>query len=209
MREVPVLSGFTAFPVVATAPSRFWKVSNTFLWFVNGSEALTQTGRNMAATWRSLALLCRERGWSKSRAVYELQNGLPYRTFPPGHVIDWHNPNVTHNLNAETGEVMLVRGVLEVEGALGPHTLTVSIEVLPPADAEMPSPPAEPSVVWARATIRTLRDEKKIPKGTTKAELARLLEAEAQKAVKAGQISRALKASYLENQLGPWGIWPL
>jgi hypothetical protein len=43
----------------------------------------------------------------------------------------------------------------------------------------------------------------------TKAELARLLEAEAQKAVKAGQLARALKASYLENQLTPWGIWPL
>ena len=27
--------------------------------------------------------------------------------------------------------------------------------------------------------------------------------------MKAGQIKRVLKASYLENQLVPWGIWPL
>ena len=27
--------------------------------------------------------------WSKSRLIYELQHGLPYRTFPPGIVVDW------------------------------------------------------------------------------------------------------------------------
>jgi hypothetical protein len=79
------------------------------------------------------------------------------------------------------------------------------VEVLPPADVEVPSP----SIRWVRATVRTLRDKKKIPEGIRKADLARLLEGEAQKAVKAGQISRALKASYIENQLAPWGIWPL
>ena len=42
-----------------------------------------------------------------------------------------------------------------------------------------------------------------------KSELARLLEAEGEKAVKVGKPARALKASYLENQLVPWGIWPL
>jgi hypothetical protein len=97
--------------------------------------------RDKDATWRTLPLLCGERGWSKSRAVYELQNGLPYRTFPPGHVIDWNDPNVTHNLNLETGEIMLVRGALQVEGALAPDTLTVSIEVLPTDTAAVSSAP--------------------------------------------------------------------
>ena len=65
------------------------------------------------------------------------------------------------------------------------------------------------SAEWAAAATRKLQDEKKIPKGMLKSELARLLEIEAQKAVKTGDIRRALKASYLEDQLRPWGIWPL
>jgi len=68
---------------------------------------------------------------------------------------------------------------------------------------------ASASAEWAFATTRRLQTESKIPEGATKAELARLLEGEAQKAAKAGQLSHALKASYLENQLVPWGIWPL
>ena len=55
----------------------------------------------------------------------------------------------------------------------------------------------------------TCGTEKKIREGVTKADLARLLEAEARKAVKAGQLGRTLKASYIENQLSAWGIWPL
>ena len=114
----------------------------------------------MNATWRTLGALCRERGWSKSRAVYELQNGLPYRTFPSGYQIDWRDPNVTRSLNAETGEVVLMRGMVEVEGVHGFNTLTVSLEVLPPSDAEMPLPPAVSSAEWAIATVRELRAEK-------------------------------------------------
>src|SRR5262249_55503081 len=68
---------------------------------------------------------------------------------------------------------------------------------------------ASASAQWAIATTRRLQAESKIPKGALKADLARLLGAESQTAVKAGQLSRALKASYLENQLVPWGIWPL
>jgi hypothetical protein len=79
------------------------------------------------------------------------------------------------------------------------------VEVLPPADIEVPSP----SIQWAMAMVRLLRDRKEIPEGTRKADLARLLETESQKAAKSGQIRRALKASYLENVLTPWGIWPL
>jgi hypothetical protein len=167
------------------------------LWFVNGSEALAQSGRDKGATWRSLGTVCRELDWSKPRAVYELQHGLPFRTVPPGHEheADWRDANVTHNLNVETSELSFV----------GFDFLTVGIEVLPPTEATTVSP----SVRWAIATTRNLRAENKVPKDTTKAELARLLEAEAQKAVRGGKLGRALKASYLENQLVPWGIWPL
>jgi hypothetical protein len=85
-----------------------------------------------------------------------------------------------------------------------PHVLALLPE---PTGAEVPAPLA--SAQWAIAATRRLLDEGKIREGITKAKLSRLLEAEAQKAVRAGQIDRALKAPYLENQLTPWGIWPL
>jgi len=103
--------------------------------------------RDKDATWRSLGILCRERGWSKSRALHELQNGLPYQTVPPlpsGRSIDWRNPNVAYGLNVETVDLTLVLGAFG-GGVLGCDTLTVSIEVLPPAaptDAELPAPSA-------------------------------------------------------------------
>src|SRR5215471_15426227 len=70
---------------------------------------------------------------------------------------------------------------------------------------------ARASAQWAIAATRRLRAENRIPEDAKKkkSELARLLEAESQTAVKAGQLSRALKASYLEDQLKNWGIWPL
>jgi hypothetical protein len=176
----------------------------------HGSDFFVVAGRDKDATWQTLGTLCRERDWSKPRALYELQNGLRYRTVPPGHVIDWHDPTVQRDLILEASEVTLILGVFG-GGGLGFDHLAVGIEVLPPIDAEMLSlpPDAPPSVRWAIATTRNLRTENKIPGGATKADLARLLEAEAAKAVKTGQLGRALKASYLENQLAAWGIWPL
>jgi hypothetical protein len=85
-----------------------------------------------------------------------------------------------------------------------PHVLALLPE---PTDAEAPALSA--SAQWAIAAARRLRDERKIPEGVKKADLARLLETEAEKAVRAGQLRRKLMASYLENQLAPWGIWPL
>jgi hypothetical protein len=113
----------------------------------NGSEALAVTGRDKDATWCSLGVHCRKLGWSKARALYELQQGLPCRTvppLPPGYSIDWHNP--AHNLNVETSDLTLILGVFDGPGPdLGFDTLTVSIEVLPPPDA--PSLPAAAVVV--------------------------------------------------------------
>src|SRR5262245_17435824 len=104
---------------------------------------------------RSLAIYCRERGWSKQRAIHEIQNGLHWRTMPPGHEheIDWDAFETQHNLNMETGELSPV----------GPDWLTVAIEV---DDAPLPSPPADEgptdeaplnSARWAVVATRRLR----------------------------------------------------
>lgn len=81
------------------------------------------------------------------------------------------------------------------------------VMALLPADAGEPMSTAQ----WAVATTRRLLAENRISEDAKKkkAELARLLKAEVQKAVKAGQLGRTVKASYLENQLEIWGIWPL
>jgi hypothetical protein len=95
---------------------------------------LAVTGRDKDATWRTLGTLCRELDWRRQRLLYELQNGrVPYRTVPPGHVVDWHRPRVLRSLDIEASEVTIV--VLD-------RRLTVGIEVLPPgapADAEVPA----------------------------------------------------------------------
>jgi len=218
MREVPISCGFLPFPAIGGSGVALAKLSCYFVSVVNAPCALVILRRDMNATRRSLSIVCRERGWSKARAVYELQNGLPYQTVPPlpqGYSIDWRDPDVTYGLNVETGDLTLILGVFGGPG-LGLDTLTVSIEVLPPAEAEAPAPPAaqlppHASAQWAAATVRDLLREGKLPDEAkkTKAALARFLEAEAQKAVTAGKLRRALQASYLEDQLIGWGIWPL
>ena len=156
--------------------------------------------------WRSLNAHCRELHWSKPRAIYELQNGLPFRTIPPGHEVDWRDAVVRRSLDLEASTVTLIRGVQEAAGercfVLGLDSVTVGIEVLPPV--EVPSPPADTpkatSTQWAIAATRKLRAENKIAEGAKKADLARLLAAESEKAVRAGQIDRRLK----ELALKPW-----
>jgi hypothetical protein len=222
MREVPISCWFLAFPSLRDKALALGNGLRYFARVFNGPNALVMSGRDKSATWRSLGTHCRECDWSRPRAICELQNGLPYRTIPPGHVVDWHDPDVELSLDVEASTVTLMLGTVMAEGetcfVLGFDTPTVGIEVLSPTDAEVPSPPADApkattvraSAQWAIATTRNLRTENKIPEGVKKkAELARLLAVESQKAVKAGQIRRALKASYLEDQLVPWGIWPL
>jgi hypothetical protein len=173
----------------------------------------------MNATYRSPSALCRELDWSKPRLLYELENGLRYRTVPPGHEaeVHWNSPSVQHSFDLEAGTVTITRGVSSATGetcfVLGLDTLTVGIEVLPPIDVEVTLALAGLSQAtgpeWAVAATRALRAAHRIPEDATKADLARLLAAEAETAVKAGQLRHALKASYLENQLTNWGIWPL
>ena len=61
--------------------------------------------------------------------------------------------------------------------------------------ALLPEPTTAQASAQGHATTRRLRDEREIPEGMTKAELARLLETESPEGVKAGQLRRALKAS--------------
>jgi hypothetical protein len=84
------------------------------------------------------------------RLIDELQKGLPYRTVPPGRVIDWHHSNVRRWLNVEASEVSFYEAREPDDGRgplfIGPRRVTVGIEVLPPGapvDAEVPPPSAE------------------------------------------------------------------
>ena len=109
--------------------------------------------RNKNATWRSLGTLCRKRDWSKPRVLYELQNGLRYRTIPPWHEkIDWHDPIMQHRLNVEASEMTM----------MGLDFVTLGIEVLDePADVEAPLPSVDaPATVPAplRVSSKDIRD---------------------------------------------------
>src|SRR6266436_6941655 len=94
----------------------------------------------MSATWRSAGALCREFDWSKRRLIYELENGLSYRTIPPGWMIDWRDDSVWPYFNIEASEISIPSGL--VVGAIAPPPpktrsmlswgLTLGIEVLPP-----------------------------------------------------------------------------
>jgi hypothetical protein len=119
-----------------------------FVFIFNGSDLLAVSGRDKDATWRTLGTLCRERDWSRPRLFRELQNGLRTRTFPEGHVINWHDLNVRHALNVEASTLPF--GYVSASG-MGTADSSwaiqepIGIEVLPPdapADAEAPAPPA-------------------------------------------------------------------
>ena len=88
------------------------------------------TGRDKDATWCSLGTL----GWSKPRALYQLRSGLPYRTFPPGHVIDWNDRRAELNLDVEASTTAI---------RVGRRLVTVGIEVLLRTEPEPPALSAE------------------------------------------------------------------
>ena len=87
--------------------------------------------------------------WSPQRLLHELQKGLRYRTFfPEGQVLDWRNPTV--RLDVVAGTVTFYRkwterflsGQQRIIGTRGTEVTTLTIEVMPPADAEVPAPSA-------------------------------------------------------------------
>jgi hypothetical protein len=199
--------------------------SDYFVLVFNGSDPLVVSGRNNRATWRPTYAL-----GSRERALYELQNGRKFRTWPPGleHEINWHDPYTQEHYDHQASALKSFVPGPRVPPILASRQIDVSIEIefqdgeIEISEGEipfLPSPPADapaaarPSVKWARKTTRRLLTESKVPEKArkNKAEFARFLAAESQKAVKAGQLSRVLKASYIENQLGKdkWGIWPL
>src|SRR5262245_11948086 len=112
------------------------------------------TGRDKDATWRTLATLCREHDWSKRRLIHELENGLPYRTIPPGWTIEWDDPYLWDYFNVEASEISIPYGLVmgaitppppKKHSALAYEKVTLGIEVLPPgapADDEAPAPSA-------------------------------------------------------------------
>jgi len=139
MREVPVSSAFPAFPPVAARPLVFGNGLDYFALIINGSSSLVVARRDMTATWRTASALCRDRDWSKRRLLHELQHGLPYRTIPPGHTVDWHHPVTAQTFDMEASEVTII-GAL-VDGTMAFDTTVVGIEVLPPMDASAPPTP--------------------------------------------------------------------
>jgi len=91
--------------------------------------------RDTLATWRTTGALCRERDWSKPRLLDELLNGLRYRTVPPGHVFNWHDPTVRRALDLESSTVPL--GYASASSTATVDTSwtmneAIGIEVLPP-----------------------------------------------------------------------------
>src|SRR5262245_24751127 len=114
MREAPILCGFLPFLAIGGNGVAHAKLSCYFVSVVNGSCALVILRRDMNATWRTLATLCRDLDWSKQRLIYELQNGLRHRTVPPGHTVDWHDPTAVSSLDVEASTVMILGEVLDM-----------------------------------------------------------------------------------------------
>jgi hypothetical protein len=150
-----------------------------FVLVFNGSGLFAVAGRDKDATWRTTGAFCRERGWSKARLLYELQNGLPYRTFPPGYTFDWSDPYLKPYLNVEASEISFPSGVVmgAINDAVAVITgkprppkrrsalegMTLGIEVLPPgapADADAPPPSADAPAPPQRKppSIKSLQD---------------------------------------------------
>ena len=232
MREVPIPCWFLAFPVASATGSRLGVLSDILSLFVNGSEVLVVAGRDKDATqiWLSeaKALLAEGYGGASRLAEKLLRDEGAAGRLPWGYLRKngaaaddefWRFARIDFEENsARVGYTFFFAGpgIGRDDGLRSTEYLGIWVSrahvlaLLPgaPTDAEAPT---TPTAQWAIATIRHLRAEGKISERATKvkAELARLLEAESEKAVRNGQIRGALKATYLEDQLAPWGIWPL
>ena len=120
--------------------------------------------RDTDATWCSTDILCRALGWSKRRLLHELQNGLPYRTFPPGRTIDWHSPGVELNVAASEVSIFgLSGGTFGMEVMLPTDTPASDASSLAPSPPPLPSPslaspPASPQKISPAALERCFRE---------------------------------------------------
>jgi hypothetical protein len=195
------------------------------LLFVNGSEVLAVVGRDKDATqiWLSeaKALLAEAYGGASGLAEKLLREEGAAGRLPWGYLRKngdaaddefWRYARIDFKENsARVGITFFFvgPGIGRDDGLRSTEYLGIWVSRARVLALLPKSVAASASAQWAIAMTRRLQAESKIPKGALKADLARLLEVESQTAVKAGQLSRALKASYLENQLVPWGIWPL
>ena len=143
---------------------------NYFVLVFNGSDLLAVTGRDKDATWRTLGTLCRERDWSKPRLIYELQNGLRYRTIPGEYVVDWHDAEVLRTLDVAASTVTPILGVLDVPGGIGFDAPVLGIEVLPPG-VEVSPPMDEVPAPSANAPAASPAS----PRGVSEADLRQCL----------------------------------
>jgi hypothetical protein len=196
----------------------------------NGSGLLVVTGRDKGATqiWLSeaRALLAERLGGASELAEKLLRAKGAAGRLPWGYLQKngdaaddefWRRARIDFKENsARVGFTMFWVGggrpptdVLRSTEYLGIWVSRAHVLALLPESTDAEVPALSASAQWAIATARHLRNERKIPQGILKAGLARLLEAESKNAVRAGRLRRELKASYLENQLTPWGIWPL
>ena len=112
---------------------------------------MPSSARDKDATWHSPGALCRERGWTPARLVYELQNGLPYRRIPPRDddpPIDWADPEALRTLDLERGEVSVPEGeaVRDFGSVIvfGTGYCVVAFEVALPTDASPVAAPTPP-----------------------------------------------------------------
>ena len=92
-------------------------------------------------------------------------------------------------------------GTADAQGMLL-FDLRLRRKVLPADAAPLPTP------IWVQNTVRRLLAKGEIREGMTKTAVARKLEDEREKDLRAGRVRRALKASYMEDKLEPWGAWP-
>ena len=110
----------------------------------NDSDSLVVSRRDKRATWCSTG----EIGVSKPRLVYELQSGLPYRTYPPNITIDWHSQYVLEHFDVTASQLAKFVPGQRVPPIPASAQIDVGIEVwwplAPPeklsADVELPKP---------------------------------------------------------------------
>jgi hypothetical protein len=92
-----------------------------------------------AAHWRTLGAALAELGWPWLRLHGELISGrLAYRTYPPGHVIDWSSRSLRVDLTESTVTFM-------VRCSIGLASTTVAVEVLLPVGRRPPAAAIKPS----------------------------------------------------------------
>jgi hypothetical protein len=99
-----------------------------------GGGKIERVRTTSAARWLTLGAAIAKLGWPWLRLLAELISGrLAYRTHPPGHVIDWSDPNL--RIDRAESTVTMVAVLPPEVGVAGFGYTTVAVEVLLPVDA--------------------------------------------------------------------------